>query len=227
MTVQLNAVRKSQIDQPNGVAGLDANGHLTNIGEIGHPPQINSEGAIEAIVAHRGDTLANLQALGPLPEGEIVIVKNGSGVPIGFRVGDAAETAGGYPIDGTLVRTQVENVTLDSLSFVLIPGMTLSLPANSLLEISGTLRWNTAAGTTYSVTWSVPEAVTMFVRDGAGAPTLNGGAMTLTGTGGSVILPPTIVKTTIAWNLEIFYQKISGTPNKVLTRGDLMYRVIG
>lgn len=224
---RINAIPRSAIDQPNGVAGLDASGYLSNIGEIGHPPQINGDGAIEAIVAHRADTLANLQALGPLPEGEIVIVKNGSGVPIGFRVGDEAETAGGYPIDGTLQRVQVDNVTLDSTSFVLIPGMSLALPANSLLEISGSLRFGTQSGTTYSLTFQPPESITVIVRDGATAPALNGGAMTLTGTGGAVFLPPTIVKTTIAWNLEVFYQKLGGASNKVLTRGDLMYRVIG
>lgn len=84
MTLVYNAVRRSQIDAANGVAGLDADGYLTNIGEIGHPPQINDAGAIEAIVAHRAGTVAELQALGPLPENEIAVVVDGSGVPIGF-----------------------------------------------------------------------------------------------------------------------------------------------
>ena len=225
---RINAIPRSAINQPNGVAGLDASGYLSNIGEVGHPPQINNAGAIEAIVAHRSDTLANLQALGPLPEGEIVVVKDGSGVPIGFRVGDAAETAGGYPIATGLQRVQVTAFSLTSESYGLLPGLTIQLPANSLLELSGALRFGPTSGLSYNFLILSPQLLSLLVRDGtSNSQNVSGASISMTGAGGAIIIPPTIVATSTSTNFEVYYQKISGVANRELVRGDLVYRVIG
>lgn len=228
MTVSYNPVRRSQIDQADGVAGLDSDGYLTNIGEIGHPPQINGDGAIEAIVSHRIDTVANLQALGALPEGEIAVVVNGSDVPIGFRVGDTAETAGGYPIATGVEIVTVESLTLTSTSLITIPGLSITLPANSLLEVSGALRFGTGSSLDYTFNFATPALGVLGVRDGSTtSQNVTGTAITMTGTGGAILLPPTIMKTTTEWPFLVQYQKISGASDKVLTRADLVYRVIG
>ena len=225
---RINAIPRSAINQPNGVAGLDASGYLSNIGEVGHPPQINGDGAIEAIVAHRADTLANLQALGPLPEGEIVVVKDGSGVPIGFRVGDEAETNGGYPITASLQRVQVTGLTLSSTSYVLVPGLTIALPANSLLELSGALRFGATSGLSYNFLILSPQLLSLLVRDGAtNSQNVSGALISMTGAGGAIIIPPTVVATESSTNFEVYYQKISGVADKPLSRGDLVYRVLG
>lgn len=226
MVLNYNSVRRSQIDQANGVAGLDSDGYLTNIGEIGHPPQINGDGAIEAIVSHRIDTLANLQALGALPEGEIVVVVNGSGVPIGFRVGDAAETAGGYPVEFTSERTTVTSVTLDSTSLIAVPGFSLVLPANSIMEVSGIVRFSVTSGLDYTFIWNNPSTCPLLYRDGG----TNGQAIStiaMTGAGGFIAMPPTILTTTSSQTITLSYIKNSGASNKVLTEGHLMYKVIG
>jgi len=210
MTISYNAVRRSQIGEPNGVAG------------------INSDGAIEAIVAHRAGTVAELQALGPLPENEIAIAVDGSGVPIGFGIGDAAETSGGYLLTVGVEKVSVENLTLDSLSLITIPGLSITLPASSLLEVSGCLRFGLGSSLNYTVTFSTPALGVLSVRDGTStSQNVTGQAVTLTGTGGAVILPPTIMQTTTEWTFLVQYQKISGASNKILSRADLVYRVIG
>ncbi len=221
-------VLKSQINQPNGVAGLDASGYLSKIGENGHPPQINNDGAIEAIVSHRIDTLENLQALGPLPEGEIVIVKDGSGVPIGLRVGDEAETDGGHPIDNSITKVNVSNFSLTSSSFTLLPGLTITLPSNSLLELSGCLRFGATAGLSYTFLILSPELLSLLVRDGTvNSQNVSGAAISMTGAGGTIVIPPTIVATGASSDFAVYYQKLSGSSDKLLVRGDLIYKVLG
>lgn len=209
MSNRVNAIRKSQIGEPNGVAG------------------INGDGAIEAIVSHRIDTLANLQALGILPVGEVVVVKNGSGVPIGFRVGDEAETAGGYPIFGAAERVSVESLTLTSLSNIVVPGLTIALPSNSLLELSGCVRFGSTASLSYNFLVLSPQQLQLLVRDGtSSSQNVSGNSISMTGAGGTLYIPPTIVATTTSSNFEVYYQKISGAQDKTIVRGDLMYRVI-
>jgi hypothetical protein len=226
MLVQLNNVRKSQIDAPNGVAGLDENGYLNNIGQVGHPPQINPQGAIEAIVAHRSGTLAELQALGALPQDEIVIVKD-AGVPVGFRVGDAAETPGGKIILSGMVSRKVTNFELSSASFVQIPELALPLPTNSIIELSGIFRFNTVAGS-YSFSLFSQNTVPLWVQDGPNiTQVMSGSVLSLTQQGGLISIIPTIIHTGASdLGIIVSYQKLSGSGNKAINHGIVMYRVI-
>lgn len=223
----INAIRRSQIDQPNGVAGLDGDGYLTNIGEIGHPPQINEDGAIEAIVAHRIDTLANLQAIGVLPEGEIVIEVDGSGVPVNIRIGDAAETSGGFPISGYTKVTSV-NVDLTASSLTTVPDTTIILPANSIVELSGTFRLANTGSHVYEFTFNCPTTVPLSIIDGTTYSQIRQGiAFNVSNVPAVIVIPPTIIQTTATQEVSWSYRKISGGATRFLTRSDLGYRVLG
>jgi hypothetical protein len=65
-----------------------------NLGDIGFPPVINQQGAIEALVSHRLNTPANLAAE-VLADGEIAVEREGT--LQGLRIGDGV-TAGGKRI---------------------------------------------------------------------------------------------------------------------------------
>lgn len=119
-------IMRSQLDKPNGVAGLNADGVLNvpsivyqdNLGEIGYPPLINADGSIEAILSVREldeDDPSDLVFL----QNEIVISKSND-TPIGFRVGDGVTPNGlTLPLMSTMYRYKYSAESLPSSDLIL------------------------------------------------------------------------------------------------------------
>ena len=202
--------------------------YVDELGNIGSAPEINGDGAIEAIVSHRIGTQAQLITIGILPVGEVVIEVDGSGVPVGLRAGDVGETLGGYPVGAAVNRVSVTSLTLSSESFVAIPGLEITVPANSLVELAITLRTSITGDLGYSFFVFTPQQAPMILQDGASSSiVLSGDFLVTTGPGRTLTLPTTLMRTTTSYNVYVGYQKTSGVTDLVLTEADIIYRVVG
>lgn len=109
---------------------------VANLDTANNPPALDEDGNLNAVVLVRKDTSANLAGI-VLKDGELAVVENGSGLPIGLRAGDGA-TAGGTAVGSRsgsieLGTTNISSIAMDTDS--LVSGVSIDVEAGDVVTI--------------------------------------------------------------------------------------------